>query len=132
MTGHSTHGTRYIWSGFLLALLVSIWLAVVSPTSAGPQNSAALSATGLRFAIAEAIALPHNPRHHGDTSDEILENERDDNLQGDFTPVHVIDHFYADSLGASARNIPAPLFPASPGDSYHLPAIYLLTQRFRI
>jgi hypothetical protein len=132
MTVRSTYRKRHILPGFLVALLIFIGQTTATPTQATPSNSSGISTDSLDFVIGQVTSSPHNPRQNDDASSEIINVENDDDPLSKSIPVHAVDHYLFEHVGESNSEEHLLHFPVAAGIRFHLTAIYMLTERFRL
>lgn len=132
MTARSTHRKRRILPGFLVVLLVFIGLTTTTPTLAASSNCAGISDVGPSSSIRYAFTSPQSPQHNGYALCDFIDNETDDDPQSKYIPVQTADQFLFEHFGATRRNEHPQLLTVSSGASYRLPALYMLTERFRL
>jgi hypothetical protein len=131
MTARSTHRKRRILPGFLVLLLMVLGQTTATPTLAASSNCAGISNASLSAGSWDTFSSPENPQYIGDALCYIIDNENDDDPQGKSFPTHSIDNFLFEHLGATNKNSHPLLLTASSGNIYR-PAIYMLTERFRL
>jgi hypothetical protein len=132
MTARTSRITYSILAGFLAAQIIYLGLSTPVHAQAALLDNAGFNTTPLNCINDGISTLPDHPHQNGADSDEYIDSENDDDPLRNPLPVHAIDHIVFDYPGTANSNNKSQCIQVAAANIYHLTAIYMLTERYRL